>query len=105
MSKNLEIKLTQEQRSNFEAFLALCDRYRYCWFWGDNGNASVRRYKEKRDYIKYETEVNGVAYSVLFFVNLSRYNTYVTKIVKRGGKVTTARVIRTLVEKDIGGVA
>ena len=103
MSK--QIVLTDEQRDNFNKFLDLCDRYKNSWFWGNNGNARLRRYKEKKDFLEYETEVNGVVYSVHFSVQLSCRNVYVTKIVKRGGEVTTARVIRTLVEKDIGGVA
>lgn len=100
-----DIILNEEQKENFNRFLFLCDKYKNSWFWGDNGNASRRNYIENRDYLNYETEVNGVTYSVYFSVSLSRKNVYVTKEVLKNGEKTTARVIRTLVEKDIGTAA
>lgn len=100
-----DIVLNEEQKENFNRFLFLCDKYKNSWFWGDNGNVSRRNYIENRDYLNYETEVNGVTYSVYFSVSLSRKNVYVTKQVLKNGEKTTARVIRTLVEKDIGTAA
>ena len=35
---NIEIRLSSEQRENFERFMALSDKYKSSWFWGDNGN-------------------------------------------------------------------
>ena len=49
--KNIEVRLSSEQRENFERFMALSDKYKNSWFWGDNGNANCRAYKEKRDNI------------------------------------------------------
>ena len=103
--KKTTIKLTQEQRAGFEKFMALCDRYKNSWFWGDNGNASRRNYIEKRDCMDFETVVNGITYFVSFSVSLSRTNVYVQKYVTKDGKQTTARVIRTLLENDISEVA
>lgn len=103
MKKN--IVLTTEQRAQFTRFLALCDKYKNSWFWGDNGNAGRRNYIADRDYLNYETEVNGVTYSVYFSVSMSRKNVYVTKEVCKNGEKTTARVIRTLVAKDAANVA
>ena len=100
-----DIVLNEEQKENFNRFLFLCDKYKNSWFWGGNGNVSRRNYIENRDYLNYETEVNGVTYSVYFSVSLSRKNVYVTKQVLKNGEKTTARVIRTLVEKDIGTAA
>lgn len=100
-----DIVLNEEQKENFNRFLFLCDKYKNSWFWGDNGNVSRRNYIENCDYLNYETEVNGVTYSVYFSVSLSRKNVYVTKQVLKNGEKTTARVIRTLVEKDIGTAA
>lgn len=98
------IILTQEQRENFERFMELSDKYKNSWFWGDNGNASRRHYIEDRDYLSYETVVNDIPYSVYFSVSMSRKNVYVTKQVFKGDKQTTARVIRTLLKKDLSKV-
>lgn len=103
--KKTTIKLTTEQRAEFERFMDLCDRYKNSWFWGDNGNASRRSYIEKRDCMDFETVVNGTTYYVSFSVSLSRQNVYVKKYVTKDGKQTTARVIRTLLEKDINNAA
>lgn len=100
-----KIVLTTEQREQFTRFLALCDKYKNSWFWGDNGNASRRNYIERRDYLSYETEVNGITFSVYFSVSMSRKNVYVTKEVCKNGQRTTARVIRTLVDKDAANAA
>lgn len=100
-----DIVLNEEQKENFNRFLFLCDKYKSSWFWSDNGNASRRNYIQNRDYLNYETEVNGVTYSVYFSISLSRKNVYVTKQVLKNGEKTTARVIRTLVEKDTGTAA
>ena len=100
-----EIILNEDQRANFNRFLSLCDKYQNAWFWSDNGNANRRAYIEKRDYIQYETEVNGVTYSVHFSVTMSRKNVYVNKQVTRNGEKTTVRVIQTLLEKDKSGLA
>lgn len=103
--KKTTIKLTKEQRAGFEHFMALCDKYKNSWFWGDNGNASRRNFIEKRDCMTFETVVNGTTYYVSFSVSLSRTNVYVQKYVTKDGKQTTARVIRTLLEKDTSNVA
>ena len=98
--KNIEIRLSSEQRENFERFMALSDKYKNSWFWGDNGNANCRAYKERRDSMSYETVVNGIAYSVDFSVSMSRNNVYVNKVVTKNGVKTNSRVIRTLLAKD-----
>lgn len=98
--KKEPIILTQDQKTNFQRFLELCDRYKNSFLWGDNGNVRRRNYIEKRDCLDYGTVVNGVEYNVSFSVSMSRSHVYVTKYVYRGGKRTTARVIRTLLEKD-----
>lgn len=100
MMKEKEIRLSSEQRENFERFMDLSDRYKNSWFWSDNGNCSCRAYKERRDKIDYETVVNGDTYSVYFSVSMSRRNVYVTKVVTKNGIKTNARVIRTLLSKD-----
>lgn len=96
-----EIILSDEQKANFWRFLELSDKYKSSYFWGDNGNAARRSYIENRDYINYDTVVDGVEYSVYFSVSLSRNNVYVTKTVTRAGEKTTARVIRTLMDKAV----
>ena len=98
--KNIEIRLSSEQRENLERFMALLDKYKNCWFWGDNGNRYCRASKERRDNISYETVVNGDTYSVDFSVSMSRNNVYVNKNVVKNGVKTNARVIRTLLDKD-----
>ena len=98
--KNIEIRLSSEQRENLERFMALSDKYKNCWFWGDNGNRYCRASKERRDNISYETVVNGDTYSVDFSVSMSRNNVYVNKNVVKNGVKTNARVIRTLLDKD-----
>ncbi len=103
MSK--KIVLDKDQKENFTQFLALCDKYKSSWFWSDNGNAYTRNHIENRDYLDYSTTVNGVHYSVYFSVSLSRKNANVNKQVYKDGVKTTARVIRTLVEKDTGKAA
>jgi len=100
MKKN-QIVLTQEQKENFQRFLDLGDRYRYSYFWGDNGNGSRRNYIEKRDYLSYKTTVNGADYEIYFSVSMSRKNVYVTKYVYKNGVKTTSRVIRTLMDKAV----
>ena len=47
--KNIEIRLSPEQRENFERFMALSEKYKSSWFWGDNGNRYCRASKERRD--------------------------------------------------------
>ena len=96
-----EIILSEEQKENFGRFLELSDKYKSSYFWGDNGNANRRNHIENRDYINYDTVVDGVEYSVYFSVSLSRNNVYVTKTVTRAGEKTTARVIRTLLDKAV----
>ena len=96
-----EIILSEEQKENFGRFLELSDKYKSSYFWGDNGNANRRNYIENRDYINYDTVVDGVEYSVYFSVRLSRSNVYVTKTVTRAGEKTTARVIKTLLDKAV----
>lgn len=96
-----KIILSEEQKQNFGRFLELSDKYKNSYFWGDNGNASKRSYIENRDYINYDTVVDGVEYSVYFSVRLSRNSVYVTKTVTRAGEKTTARVIRTLMDKAV----
>lgn len=97
--KNERINLTPEDKMNFENFLDLCERYKYSYFWNDNGNASQRSYIENRDFMHYKTEINGVTYEIHFEVELSRKNVYVTKEVYKQGVKTTARVISTLLRK------
>lgn len=101
MSKFKEITLTPEQRENFERFLELSDRYKNSWFWNYKP-AGWRRYCEKKDCISYTTTVNGIEYSVDFSIYWSCRYVYVDKSVWRDGVKTTARVIRTLLEKDQG---
>ena len=96
-----EIILSEEQKANFGRFLELSEKYKSSYFWGDNGNAARRNYIANRDYINYDTVVDGVEYSVYFSVSLSRNNVYVTKTVTRAGEKTTARVIRTLLDKAV----
>ena len=96
-----EIILSEEQKENFGRFLELSDKYKSSYFWGDNGNAARRNYIENRDYINYDTVVDGVEYSVYFSVSLSRNSVYVTKTVTRAGEKTTARVIKTLLDKAV----
>lgn len=96
-----EIILSEEQKANFGRFLELSDKYKSSYFWGDNGNAARRNYIANRDYINYDTVVDGVEYSVYFSVSLSRNSVYVTKTVTRAGEKTTARVIRTLLDKAV----
>ena len=95
-----EIRLNPEQRENFERFMALSDKYKNSWFWGDNGNRYCRTSKERQDNISYETVVNGDTYSVDFSVSMSRNNVYVNKVVTKNGGKTNSRVIRTLLAKD-----
>lgn len=101
MKKQDVIILTKEQRENFEHFLNLCDYYKNCYFW--NGKDS--RIHEQDDFIMYHTTVNGIKYSIYFFVSTSRKYVYIDKCVKRDGEKTTARVIRTLLEKDTSVLA
>ena len=96
-----EIILSEEQKANFGRFLELSGKYKSSYFWGDNGTAARRNYIENRDYINYDTVVDGVEYSVYFSVSLSRNNVYVTKTVTRAGEKTTARVIKTLLDKAV----
>lgn len=96
-----EIILSEEQKANFGRFLELSDKYKSSYFWGDNGNAARRNYIANRDYINYDTVVDGVEYSVYFSVSLSRNSVYVTKTVTRAGEKTTARVIKTLLDKAV----
>lgn len=96
-----EIILSEEQKANFGRFLELSEKYKSSYFWGDNGNANRRNHIENRDYINYDTVVDGVEYSLYFSVSLSRNNVYVTKVVMRGGEKTTARVIKTLLDKAV----
>lgn len=98
--KNIEIRLSPEQRENFERFVALSEKYKSSWFWGDNGNRYCRASKERRDNISYETVVNGDTYSVDFSVSMSRNHVYVNKVVTKNGVKTNVRVIRTLLDKD-----
>lgn len=99
MKKEMII-LTEEQRTNFSKFLWLCDRYKNSYFWRDNGNSDRRNYIKERDYLDYQTAVNGVEYNIHFAVYMSRKNVHVHKYVYRDGISTTARVIRTLLEKS-----
>ncbi|MEA4988594.1 MAG: hypothetical protein VB095_11080 [Anaerovorax sp.] len=100
MKKGKNIVLSVEQRENFERFLGLCDYYANSYFWTVDGNASRRRYIEKRDSMYYTTMVDGIEYEVDFSVEISCKNYYVHKSVYKDGAKTNSRVIRTLLEKD-----
>ena len=92
--KNWKMNLSKNcgRRENFERFMALSEKYKSSWFWGDNGNASCRAYKERRDSMSYETVVNGDAYSVDFSVSMSRNHVYVNKVVTKNGVKTNSHV-------------
>lgn len=100
-----EIRLNQEQRQAFEHFMYLGEKYKNSYFWSDNGNASRRNYIINRDYLEYETVVNEDTYYICFSLDMSRKNVYVHKQVIKNGCDTTARVIRTLLDKDLNKIA
>lgn len=100
-----EIRLNPEQRQAFERFMYLGEKYKNSYFWNDNGNASRRNYIINRDFIEYETVVGEDTIYIRFSLDMSRKNVYVNKTVLKNGYTTTARVIRTLLDKDLNRVA
>lgn len=101
MKKGKEVRLTDEQYQEFKEFVRLCDYYKNAYFWTPPSSAGQRRSIEKRDYVGYGCEIDGVTYWISFSVSCSCRNYYVSKSVYRDGKKTTVTVIKTLLRKDI----
>ena len=63
--------------NDIEHLIDISDRLRSAWFWTDNGNASIRRWKEKNYQASAEWEEGGHTYKASIWTSFSRQNVYV----------------------------
>lgn len=102
VKKQQEVRLTEEQRRLFETFVETCEKFKNCYFWGNCGNTSTRKYNEEKYSIpEYITIINGDTYSVQFIANY--YFSYVTakSYVFKNREKSNITVIKNLLAKDL----
>lgn len=78
-----------------------CERVSGAYFWGDNGNASSRRYREKQLSKYQEFVYKGEKITCELNVEMSRKNTYTTISVYKGNEKKTRAIFKKILQ-DLG---
>lgn len=90
---NNEIKIICDR------YILLCDKYKNSYFFNINMSASMRRAKEKSDYLCSEFTFGKENIKILFSLNISCNNCYVTKEIFVDNKSKDVRFIKKLLTR------
>ena len=89
-------KLTGEQQHDVERALENHDHLKSSYFWTPGGNASSRRYDEKRYTFSVKVEHKGDIYTYSSNVSVSVKNFYYTGIFRKNSKKGDVRLFKKL---------
>ena len=90
------MRLSESQQTKVNRALEIHEKYKSAYFWNKLGNASSRRYQEKRDSIEIEFKNGGHVYKFKSDVTLSCRNAYYNGYFYLDGKRKDVRLFKSL---------
>lgn len=88
-------------KENVENFMSLNEKYKYSYFWSNNGNAASRARQSKKDSFEFELAIEQLQFSISleFYVRMSCMNVYITKNIYINKRLTTSRSFEKLLNE------
>ena len=91
------MKIIGTDKSELQEFINLNDKLKNAYFWGNNGNAKNREYREQQLTKILQFTVDGIGVEAEIRTTMSRNNTYVRRYITVNGQKKDIRYIKKIV--------